>query len=119
MNAKSPAAEKLFDDIAQFIAESRDILESGAIMELNGLDEQVRSLCDAVLQLSQNERITYADRLQQLLGDLKALGDAMVTQRDELAEEMRGVPQHKKAHKAYRIVDASDDYGNRDDDEEE
>lgn len=115
MTMKSPRAEKLFDDIAQFIAESHALLDAGAMMELSGLDEQVRTLCDAVLTLSQDERVIYADRLQQLLGDLKALGDALVESRDKIAEELRGVADHKKANKAYRIVDASDDYGNRDD----
>lgn len=117
MNAKSASAEQLFDEIERFIEESHAILESGAMMELAGLDDQVRSLCDAVLQLSQGERVTYADRLQKLLGDLKSLGDAMVVQRDQLADELRNVSQQKKAHKAYRVVDASDDYGNRDDED--
>jgi hypothetical protein len=61
----------------------------------------------------------YADRLQQLFGDLKSLGDAMVVQRDQLAEEIRTLPKLKKASVAYRTTDASDDFGNRDDETEQ
>ena len=44
MNTIPIGAEKLFRDISQFIAESRSMLEAGAIMELAGLDDQVRML---------------------------------------------------------------------------
>ena len=115
MNAIPIRAEKLFRDISQFIAESRAMLEAGAIMELAGLDDQVRMLCDAVLQLSQDERILYPDRLQELFNGLKLLGEEMEAQRDKLADEIRGVPQFKKASVAYRIVDASDGYKEEED----
>lgn len=114
MSAK--ATDSLFREIEHFISESRKLLQSGDYLEMSGLDDQVRSLCETVLLLSQEERIAYADRLQKLLADLKALGDAMVVQRDQLADEIRSVSHHKKASKAYKIVDASDDYGSRDDD---
>jgi hypothetical protein len=112
----SKPTEMLFREIETFITDSSALLDAGDYLELSGLDSQVRTLCEAVLQLSQEERIAYADRLQQLLADLKILGDRMVHQRDQLAEEIRGLSQHKKASKAYKIVDASDDYGSRDDD---
>jgi hypothetical protein len=102
--------EALFDGIAQFIAESRALLDANKMLELSGLDDHVQSLCDAVLQLSQEDRLKYADRLQFLLGDLKALGDNMVEKREVLAEEMRHVSHHKKASTAYRVVEASDGY---------
>jgi len=109
--------EKLFDDIAQFIAESNAIIERGAFMELAGLDDQVRTLCDMVLQLSQAERLRYADRLQYLLGELKKLGESMTAERDRVGNEMRGVPEHKKASVAYRVADSRDGFGARDDEE--
>lgn len=102
--------QTLLDDVSRFIAESRGLLQSGAILQLAGLDRQVLTLCDAVLRLSQEERVRYADRLQELLGELKCLGDEMVVQRDLIADEIRGMPQHKKASVAYRKTDASDGY---------
>ena len=104
---KSKRTEELFAAIAQFIAESRVLLESDALIELAGLDVQVQTLCEAVLELSQDERVAYADRLQELLAGLHDLGEEMVARREGLAEEMRGVSKHKKANSAYRTVDAS------------
>lgn len=102
--------QALFDDISRFVAESRQLLEQGALMEMAGLDQRVKQLCETVLQLSQQERLTYAENLQQLLGDLNTLGEMMVAQRDQVAAEIRQLNQHKKANAAYRIVEASDGY---------
>ena len=116
MIAKS--TEILFSEISQFIAESRSLLDSGALMEMHGLDEQVRVLCEAVLQLSQEERVAASVPMQKLLTDLKKLGEDMVISRDKLADEVRQLSSQKKAAHAYKIVDASDSFGKRDDDEE-
>ncbi len=108
--------EKLFSDIHKFVSVGRTLMREGKIMELNGLDDQVKILCETVLQLTQEERIIYADWLQELLGDLKTLGDELVVQRDLVADEIRGMPSHQKANVAYRKVDASDGYHERDPD---
>jgi hypothetical protein len=110
MSHTQSSTEKLFNDIASFIDQSRTLLHQGALTELAGLDEQVRILCDAVLQLSQDERVRYADKLQELLGGLKALGDEMVVSREKLANEIRGVSHLKKANTAYRTAEAIDNY---------
>ncbi|MBY0408045.1 MAG: hypothetical protein K2Q01_10160 [Rickettsiales bacterium] len=111
-------AEKLFQEIEQFISESRQILEEGALMEMQGLDLQVRMLCETVLLLSQAERIAYADRMQSLLGQLKELGEAMTASRDNLSEEIRQLNHQKKAAQAYKTADSRDGFGKRDTDEE-
>lgn len=103
-------AQKLFDDIAQFVEQSRELLKSGAMMELAGLDERVLLLCEEVLLLSQEERVQYGDKLQQLLGDLKSLGEEMTAQRDRIGAELNALPQHKKATVAYRVAEESDKY---------
>lgn len=109
--------ETLFDDIASFVKESQMLLEQGAFVELAGLDEQVKILCDAVLHLTQEDRIRHAGRLQELLGELKALGEALVTQRDRVGDEIQGLSQHKKASVAYRIADSRDGFGPKEEDE--
>ena len=73
----------------------------------------MRGLCEAVLQLSQDERIIYADRLQILLGGLKELGESIVVQRDKLAD----LPPFKKADSAYRAFGAAS--GDNDNEEED
>ncbi|MFO0389257.1 MAG: hypothetical protein ACK502_06010 [Alphaproteobacteria bacterium] len=114
MSAESP--EKLFQDVSAFISESRTLLEKGAVMELDGLDAEVRRLCDAVLGLSQEQRIVYADKLQVLMKGLSALGDEMAKQRDAVVSEMRGLNQYRKAHVAYSTADATDDFGKKKED---
>lgn len=114
---KSP--ETLFTEIEQFIQESRTMLESGALLEMNGLDDQVRSLCETVLQLSQEERIAASERMQHLLKELKALGEAMVEGRDRLADDIRQLGNQKKAAHAYKIADSRDGYGTKSDEDEE
>lgn len=100
--------EKLFDEIEHFIAESHALLEQGAIMEMAGLDSQVKVLCDQVLALSQDDRVRHAKRLQKLLGDLTVLGNSMVAHRDAMAEEIRNLADHQKANVAYRVVEIGD-----------
>ncbi len=100
--------DELFNGIAQFVSDSQALLLEGGMMEIAGLDDRVRELCEAVLELSQEERVRYADRLQQLLGDLNALGEALVVQRDAVSNELQGLSHHRKANTAYRIVEASD-----------
>ncbi len=115
MSVQSP--EKLFQDVSAFITESRALLEKGAMMELDGLDAEVKRLCDAVLGLSQEQRIQYADKLQFLMKGLSALGDEMIQQRDAVVLEMRGLNQYRKAHVAYSTADATDAFGKKKEDD--
>lgn len=115
MIAKS--TQILFDDIERFITESRALLKAGEMLEMQGLDEQVRTLCQTVLQLSQEERVAAADRMQHVLAELKALGESMTETRDNLAEEIRGLSTQKKAATAYKIADSRDDFGKRKEEE--
>jgi len=105
--------QRLLDEITLFIEQSRTLMQQDAILEMGGLDAQVGVLCDAVLRLSQEDRVAYAAKLQELLLDLKALGEEMAARRDRIGDEIRGVPQFKKANNAYRKADASDGYHQR------
>ena len=93
--------EKLFEEISQYVNESRALLQEGAMRELAGLEDRVLMLCEEVVQLSQDDRLRYSERLQQLMADLSALGEEIAVQRDAVAEELHNLPQHKKAHAAY------------------
>jgi hypothetical protein len=112
----SATAKKLFDDISQFIAESQALLEKGAMMELGGLDKNIKSLCDAVLKLSQEDRLKYADKLQGLYNDLTVLGEKLAAKRDSVATDIRHLADHKKALSAYHIADSRDGFGKKDED---
>lgn len=109
------ATEQLFAEIGQFITDSRTLLDSGAMMEMQGLDDQVRTLCERIFQLSPEDRIAAAEPMHKLLNDLKEFGEDLVAQRERFADDIRSLSHQKKAAHAYKVVDASDDYGNRED----
>ena len=99
--------ESLFEDIKNFVTDSRSLLGDGAVVELAGLDNEVEKLCTLVLELSTETREKYADYLQELLTELTALGEDLVTKRDALQHEIRYLSSHKKANIAYKTVDAT------------
>lgn len=114
MEEKPAPPKALFDEIARFVADSRSLLGEGAMMELAGLDERVRLLCEQVLTLSDDERAHYADLLADILGSLKTLGEDMKTQQDALVHEIRYLSSHKKANQAYKTADATDGFADKD-----
>lgn len=102
-------ADKLFDDISKFIADSRAIIAQGDVVKLDDLDGEVKRLCEAVFELSEEERVKYASRMQELLKDLNALGEELTEQRDQVATQLHNMADHRRAHVAYKTADATED----------
>jgi hypothetical protein len=100
------AQQDLFENVAKFVQDSKTLIAKGAMVEMAGLDKQVHSLCEQILQLSQEDRLKYADMLQDLLTQLKILGEDLVRQREALAHEIRYLSSHKKASVAYKTADS-------------
>lgn len=106
MTAKK--AEALFEEISAYIAQSHVLLKDGALLELNGLDGRIQKLCEAVLTLSQDERVQYSDKLQMLFKELHQLGADMAQIRDVIADDLRNISDHRKANVAYKVADNVD-----------
>lgn len=104
---------QLFDDIAVFIADSRKLLDEGALLELSGLDSHVRALCEAVEKLSDENRLQYAGRMQQLFSDLQELEEAMIKMRDALGNDIRGLSDRQKANVAYLVAGTNKKYDDK------
>lgn len=102
------ATDKLFDEISRFVSDSRELLDKGAVMELAGLDDHIKSLCEQVLQLKEPDRAAYAKKLEQLFAELTDLGDRLVKARDSVNDQLQQVTTHKKAMDAYRTADSRD-----------
>lgn len=103
------AVAPFFSEMEQYIADSRATVAAGKELELAGLDDKIDALCNRILELSQDERMLYESRLQELLGSLNALGNEMRAQGD-----VKEIPQHRKASVAYQTADSRDNFGKRD-----
>lgn len=112
---KFVSPEKLFEDVAAFISESRAQLQKGVLLEMKNLDGEVKSLCEAILQLTPEQGKQYESKLQELFSSLTELGNELQQQRDAVAEEIRGLASHRKAHVAYSAADATDAFGKKKD----
>jgi Mg2+ and Co2+ transporter CorA len=112
---KTLAPDALLDRIGVFVAESREMVKSGAMMDIEDLEKKVSELCDMVLSLSQADRLRYADKLQLLLADIGKLGEEMTTLKDAMGDEIKSLSNVKKASVAYRVADSRDGYGKKDD----
>jgi hypothetical protein len=110
---KTLPPEALLTKISGFVSESRELLKSDSMMDMQGLEARVQDLCQLVLSLSQDDRVKYADKLQVLLGDIGKLGEEMASLRDAMADEIRSLSKHKKATVAYKVADATDGFGKR------
>lgn len=98
--------QELFKNIAQFVADSKVLIDKGAMVEMAGMDKQVQMLCEKVMELSGEDRIKYADSLKGLMNELSILGKDLTIQRESLANEIRYLSSHKKASVAYKTADA-------------
>jgi len=106
MSKRKP--EDMFGDVARFIDESNALIGRGEFAQLAGLDDMVRTLCEEVLTLSPDQRVQYADRMQELMTALQQLGESMTQMRDEVSKDINALSSHQKANVAYRVAEASD-----------
>ncbi len=102
MTGQDAEIETLFSKISDYVVESRRLLEQGALLELKGLDDGVHLMCDALMKMSQDQRIRYAGKLQELQAEMQSLGDTIVAMRDSVGSELLATTPHKKASVAYR-----------------
>lgn len=111
---KMPAAA-LFSEISQYIADSRLLIAEGKIVELSGLDNHIKNLCEMVTALSGQERGQYEQKLSQLAVELDALIKTLHEQKAYVSGEMAQASGVKKASIAYKTADAVDNFGKKSD----
>jgi archaellum component FlaC len=99
-----------FAEMEQFIEQGRATIAAGQELSLVGLDENIDRLCTLMMELSQEERMMYENRLQDLLGGLNTLGNELREQVSAIQE----IPQHRNATIAYQRADSRDNFGIRD-----
>ena len=99
-------ADQVYQDITDYIANARAIIDSGEYIELENLDGRVAELCDTIRAMEPEQSTAFADRLDTLLEDLNALQRSFIESRDNLQGELKGVVKHHRANKAYQQSEA-------------
>lgn len=100
--------KELLEQIRSFIAVSKEHVAAGGEVELSGLDDKVKELCEAVLDMSKSEADTYTDALQELSGELNTLKADMERVQKEVREQLDGLNLRQKAAKAYKTTEVAD-----------
>lgn len=113
MTEKKPQTPReLLDGILAFIATTREHVEEGGEVDLDGLDEKVRELCEAVLDMPKPEADTYAEELQTMAEDLTLLKASMEKAQKEVRQQVEALNLRHKAAKAYKTSEATKPAGN-------
>lgn len=113
-----PSIDALFSDISQYIADCRALLDSGNVVELSGLDDKIRILCEQTMELTPQDKDVYAERLGVLAVELEALSSALHEQKQMVEREIDQVAGSRKASIAYKVADAVDNFGKKKDKDE-
>lgn len=104
-NTQTP--RELLEGIMAFIATTREHVEQGGEVDLDGLDEKVRELCEAVLDMPKPEADSYADELHRMGEELTLLKADMEKAQKEVREQVDALNLRHKAAKAYKITEAT------------
>ncbi len=96
------SAQQALQEVDDYIKKANSILESGEYMELEGLDDKVRGLCETIAHMTPEEAKEYKDTLTRLMQDLDGLQSSLNNSKDKLKEELAGVQTHSQANHAYR-----------------
>lgn len=105
-NPRNP--EELLEQIRSFVAVAQEHVREGGDANLEGLDEKVKDLCEAVLDMPKPEADKYTDALQVLAEDLTQLKAGMEQSQMEVRQQLDSLNMRHKAVKAYTTTDAVD-----------
>lgn len=100
--ASASNARQLVDELKDYIETARGYVEKGDFVKLEGLDVQVRDMCDVIAHLTVDEARQFRDELDQIMIELDALQQSFVASRDALGQGLSEVGKHKQASMAYK-----------------
>lgn len=104
----NPTPKELLQQIRSFIAVSKEHVAAGGEVELSGLDDKVKELCEAVLDMPKAEADKYTAALQELADDLTRLKTDMETVQKDVRQQLDALNLRQKAAKAYTTTEAVD-----------
>lgn len=106
-NEQAGTPQQLLEQIRSFIEVTKVHVSQGGDVDLSGLDEKVRELCEAVLDMPKPEADDYAVALQELADDLTALKTGMEVVQKDVRQQLDVLNLRQKAAKAYKTSDAA------------
>ena len=89
------------DQTSSVIERFRSSVAQGEIIDLTGLDQKIEGMCNAIIELPEDERVTVKATLIGLIDDLNALVDMLNRQQEKASEELKGVTSRERAVSAY------------------
>ena len=99
-------AEKL-NQAVKFITRSREELQAGKVVVLEGFQEEVRKLCEDIAALSPQNMLEFAPQLQQLSDDLRIFEQELRSQQTLVQQDIFSLNRKQKALKTYQTVSHS------------
>ncbi len=96
------AVKAIFEGVAEYISELRQSLEESGAVNVAQLDGKVKSLTAQINALPLEERLAYRSQIDELHEALRIFETELVTRKEALKEQLRGVSTHSKASSAYR-----------------
>jgi hypothetical protein len=89
------------DQTSSVIAQFRTSVSQGEIIDLTGLDQKIEGMCNAIVDLPDEQRDTVKATLIGLIDDLNTLVDMLTQQQQKVSEGLKGVTSREKAVSAY------------------
>lgn len=106
MTDNPTGAQELLQQIRSFIAVTKQHVGTGGDADLAGLDDKVKELCEAVLDMPKPEADSYRPELEALTEELTELKAGMVNAQSEVREQIDALNLRHKAAKAYKTTEA-------------
>ena len=99
--APDTAPDMRLNALEEELAACAQALDDGDVRRMDGIDSEVKILCDQVLQMSTGDAGPYIQRLQALSDAFGALGEVMEAQKEMIRDELSDAQARQKAHRAY------------------
>ena len=95
------------DQALEFIAHSRSELKDGKVVVLEGLQLDIKKICEDISALPQDEMAKYSSILGELAEQLKTLEKELREQRMQVQQDIFGLNRKQKALQSYQTVSHS------------
>jgi len=102
---KSESVPRLFADVEHYICSATTMLEKGEYTQLFELEDKVRDLCQAVLEIPLEEGRRFTGKLDDLRRQLDILQQLMESHQNKVRDQLASLGIKKRANEAYAKSD--------------